>query len=157
MWARSRRWTASRRSARSQASREWTIRSRAGRRFTLPTPGVPYRVEVHVGSTFTPADYGYPDTRQLGAQVDVEAQVSSPSNEHELRRHLDEAHRQLLERDRDYRFHEDELERTDREIAGLREELAKTQAWALELEATLHEQQSTRAWRFARWLGRLGR
>ena len=45
-----------------------------GRRFTLPTPGDPYRVEVHVGSTFTPADYGYPDTRQLGAQVDVEKQ-----------------------------------------------------------------------------------
>lgn len=55
------------------ASRTATIRSGATRRFTLPAPGVPYRLEIHVGSTFSPADYGYPDTRQLGAQVDVEA------------------------------------------------------------------------------------
>ena len=55
------------------ASRAWTIRSRAGRRFTLPTPTVPYRLEIHVGSTFTPADYGYSDTRQLGAQLGVNA------------------------------------------------------------------------------------
>ena len=83
--------------------------------------------------------------------------MSTPVNEHELRRHLEEAHRQLLERDRAYRFHGDELQRSKDEIAALREELAKTQAWALELEATLLEQQSSRAWRLARWLGRLGR
>jgi hypothetical protein len=56
------------------ATRTSTIRSRATRRFTLPTPGVPYRLEIHVASTFSPADYGYPDTRQLGAQLDVKAQ-----------------------------------------------------------------------------------
>jgi uncharacterized coiled-coil DUF342 family protein len=78
-------------------------------------------------------------------------------NEGELRRHLDEAHRQLLERDHVYRFHEEELRARDREIAAIREELAKTQAWALELETTIRAQQTTRAWRFARWVGRLGR
>ncbi len=55
------------------ASSVATIRSGATRRFTLPAPGVPYRLEIHVGSTFSPSDYGSPDTRQLGAQVDVEA------------------------------------------------------------------------------------
>ena len=36
--------------------------------------------------------------------------MTSPIDEHDLRRHLDEAHRQLLERDRVYRFHEEQLE-----------------------------------------------
>jgi hypothetical protein len=66
-------------------------------------------------------------------------------NEQELRRHLNEAHRQLLERDNAYRVHEEELEQ-------LRVQLAKTQAWALQLETNAREMQSTRAWRFALWL-----
>jgi hypothetical protein len=65
--------------------------------------------------------------------------------EQSLRRHLDEAHRQLLERDNAYRVHEEEIER-------LREQLAQTEAWALELEANTREMQATRAWRFAVWL-----
>ncbi len=36
---------------------------------TLPTPKAPYRVEVAVAPTFSPADYGLSDTRELGAQV----------------------------------------------------------------------------------------
>ncbi|MGH3079744.1 MAG: hypothetical protein ACRDNH_01230 [Gaiellaceae bacterium] len=54
------------------ASRSWTVRSGIGRDFTLPTPAVPYRLEIRVDPTFTPADYGMSDTRQLGAQVQIE-------------------------------------------------------------------------------------
>ena len=53
-------------------SRTWTVRSGIGRDFTLPTPAVPYRLEIRVDPTFAPADYGVPDTRQLGAQVQIE-------------------------------------------------------------------------------------
>jgi hypothetical protein len=69
--------------------------------------------------------------------------------EEELRRHLNEAHRQMLERDNAYRFYEEELSRRDREIEQLREQLAETQAWAKELETDLQEMQETRAWRLA--------
>jgi hypothetical protein len=55
------------------ASRSWTVRSRIARSFTLPTPKPPFRLEIHVGSTFTPGDYGRPDPRQLGAQVELGA------------------------------------------------------------------------------------
>jgi uncharacterized coiled-coil DUF342 family protein len=77
-------------------------------------------------------------------------------NEQELRRHLNEAHRQMLERDNAYRFHEEELRHRDHEIeqmrvqlGQLREQLAETQAWAKELETNLQEMQETRAWRLA--------
>jgi predicted RNase H-like nuclease (RuvC/YqgF family) len=63
-------------------------------------------------------------------------------NEQQLRRHLDEAHRQLLERDKAYRFHEEQ-------VTQLREQLAETQAWARDLEGTVEEMKKTRAWRFA--------
>lgn len=49
--------------------RMWTIHSRAQRTFTLPVPAPPYRVELHIMPTFSPAQFGLPDTRQLGAQV----------------------------------------------------------------------------------------
>jgi hypothetical protein len=39
------------------------------RTFDVPVPPPPFRVVVTVGKTFSPADYGSPDTRQLGAQV----------------------------------------------------------------------------------------
>jgi hypothetical protein len=87
-------------------------------------------------------------------------------NEKELRRHLDEAHRQLLERDNAYRFHDEEVRSRDMQIEELCEHLAEAEAWAHELEARtqeLHawaqeldantrEMQATRAWRFAVWL-----
>ena len=71
-------------------------------------------------------------------------------DEQELRRHLDDAHRQLLERDTAFRFSEERIEQ-------LRQQLEETQAWALELESTLEGMQATRAWRFARWVGKLRR
>ena len=53
------------------SSRTWTVRSGTARSFTLPTPNAPYRLEIHVNPTFSPANYGQPDIRQLGAQVQV--------------------------------------------------------------------------------------
>ena len=53
------------------ASRTWTVRSGKARSFVLPTPKSPFRLEVRVTPTFSPADYGEPDTRQLGAQLYV--------------------------------------------------------------------------------------
>jgi hypothetical protein len=73
-------------------------------------------------------------------------------NEQELRRHLDEAHRQLVERDTVYRFHEEKLRSRDRHIEQLRNQLTETQTWARELETTIREMQETRVWRFAAWL-----
>ncbi|HET8653179.1 MAG TPA: hypothetical protein VFM13_11485 [Gaiellaceae bacterium] len=55
------------------ASRTWTVRSGATREFTLPTPGYPYRLEIRVTPTFTPAAYGQADIRQLGAQIQLGA------------------------------------------------------------------------------------
>jgi hypothetical protein len=49
--------------------RRWTVRSGKAENFILRTPTVPYRLELQVESTFSPADYGVPDARQLGAQV----------------------------------------------------------------------------------------
>jgi hypothetical protein len=77
-------------------------------------------------------------------------------DEQQLRRHLDEAHRQLLDRDNTYRFHEDELRSRDRQLELLREqlrqlrkELADAQGWARELEASIQAMQRTRTWRLA--------
>jgi septal ring factor EnvC (AmiA/AmiB activator) len=82
--------------------------------------------------------------------------IGSTVNEQELRRHLDEAHRQLLERDHAYRFHEEEMRSRDHEIeqlrqqlGQLREQLAEAQAWANELKTNMQEMQETRAWRLA--------
>jgi hypothetical protein len=55
------------------ASRSWTVRSGAARRFTLPTPRSPYRLQIRAAPTFSPADYGQADTRQLGAEIQVQA------------------------------------------------------------------------------------
>lgn len=55
-------------------SRSFTVRSGMGRSFILPTPKAPYRLEIYVEPTFSPADYGRPDPRQLGAHV----AISSP-------------------------------------------------------------------------------
>jgi hypothetical protein len=55
--------------SRVTARREWTIHSRSHRTFRLPTPRPPFRARIHIEPTFSPADYGLGDTRQLGAQV----------------------------------------------------------------------------------------
>ena len=51
------------------ASKRFTIHSGSVLVVTLPTPAKRFVVSVHVDPTFSPASYGRPDTRQLGAQV----------------------------------------------------------------------------------------
>jgi hypothetical protein len=55
--------------ARATVTREWTVHSGLSRRFVLPVPPAPFRVEVRVAPTFSPAQFGQPDTRQLGVQL----------------------------------------------------------------------------------------
>ena len=54
------------------STKTWTVRSGIGRTFLLETPKPPFRLEIHTGSTFSPGDTGSPDTRQLGAQLELE-------------------------------------------------------------------------------------
>jgi hypothetical protein len=51
------------------ATRRWVVHSSRRRRFVLRTPAQPYVVSVHIAPTFSPAQFGQSDTRQLGAQV----------------------------------------------------------------------------------------
>jgi hypothetical protein len=51
------------------ARRTWVVHSSRHRVFDLPAPRAPFRVSVMIDRTFSPADYGFADTRQLGAQV----------------------------------------------------------------------------------------
>lgn len=85
-------------------------------------------------------------------------------NDEKLRAHLDELHRQMLERDDAFRFHDEELRKRDHEIEQLtlqvqqlRDEVASVQQWARELERNLLEMRATRAWRLAERLRRLKR
>jgi hypothetical protein len=55
--------------ARVTVTREWTVHSGLARTFVLPVPPTPFRAEVRVSPTFSPAQFGQPDTRQLGAQL----------------------------------------------------------------------------------------
>jgi hypothetical protein len=50
----------------------WVIHSGAARTFVVPAARPPFRVEVRIAPTFSPAEYGLPDPRQLGAQVNFE-------------------------------------------------------------------------------------
>jgi hypothetical protein len=50
-------------------TKRWVIHSRATRRFSFPAPRAPFQVRVHIDPTFSPSQFGQPDTRQLGAQV----------------------------------------------------------------------------------------
>ena len=51
------------------ARRTWTVHSSTHRDFLLPTPRPPFRVTIHVEPTFSPAEFGVDDTRQIGAWV----------------------------------------------------------------------------------------
>jgi hypothetical protein len=51
------------------AQRALTLHRLQRRTLTLPAPRGPYRVEVNVDPTFSPSQFGFADTRQLGAQV----------------------------------------------------------------------------------------
>ncbi len=55
------------------ATRRWVVHSDTARTFRLPAPRVPYSVELRVDPTFSPADYGYADTRELGAKFALRA------------------------------------------------------------------------------------
>ena len=49
--------------------RRWVVHRLAQRTFVFDAPPPPVRVEVQVTPTFSPAQFGLADTRQLGAQV----------------------------------------------------------------------------------------
>jgi hypothetical protein len=51
------------------AVRHYVVHSGKGTIMRIPTPKPPIRVEVHVAPTFSPADFGIGDRRELGAQV----------------------------------------------------------------------------------------
>jgi hypothetical protein len=51
------------------ATRTWVVHSRRQRSFSFDAPRPPFRVEIHVTPTFSPARFGKTDTRELGAQV----------------------------------------------------------------------------------------
>jgi len=53
------------------AARTGVLNGVAPRSFVLPAPAPPYRIQVTV-DTFSPAEYGFSDPRQLGAQVSFE-------------------------------------------------------------------------------------
>jgi hypothetical protein len=47
----------------------WTLRIGSARRFVLPTPRPPFRVEVRIAPTYSPLTFGGSDQRLLGGQV----------------------------------------------------------------------------------------
>ena len=49
--------------------RTWVIHTGSVRVFTIPTPRRRFQVTIHISPTFSPSQFGQPDTRQLGAQV----------------------------------------------------------------------------------------
>ena len=51
------------------ARRSFVLPNRRARTVVVPVPKPPYRVEIHLEPTFSPADVGQADTRELGAQV----------------------------------------------------------------------------------------
>jgi hypothetical protein len=58
----------------------WTVRSGAIRRFSVPTPPPPFRVEVRITPTFVPAemDPNSSELREFGAQVSFDYAASLP-------------------------------------------------------------------------------
>jgi hypothetical protein len=59
------------RSGATRVSESATIRSGQVRTLRLQTPRPPFRLRVHSERTFSPADYGSEDTRQLGVRVSL--------------------------------------------------------------------------------------
>jgi hypothetical protein len=51
------------------AARRWVIHAGHERRFSFAAPRAPFQVRVHIEPTFSPAQFGEADTRQLGARV----------------------------------------------------------------------------------------
>ena len=59
-------------------SRTTTLHSGQTKTFTLKVPNRPFTVTVHTSPTFSPSQFGQPDTRQLSAQVQF-TYLQSPS------------------------------------------------------------------------------
>jgi hypothetical protein len=57
------------RGPRVTAARRWVIHAGQERRFSFVAPRAPFQLRVHVEPTFSPAQFGGADTRQLGARV----------------------------------------------------------------------------------------
>ncbi len=55
--------------ARPTVRREWIAHAGRTTVFRLPAPPPPFKVAVHVAPTFSPVDYGTPDSRELGVQL----------------------------------------------------------------------------------------
>ena len=53
--------------------RAWIARSGAGKTFRFQAPSAPFSVRIHVAPTFSPADFGIADTRELGVLAKVRA------------------------------------------------------------------------------------
>jgi hypothetical protein len=49
--------------------RRWVVHALEKRTFRFRTPRPPFGAEIHIEPTFQPSQYGFPDVRQLGAQV----------------------------------------------------------------------------------------
>jgi hypothetical protein len=58
-----------RRAGKAVVTRRWTLSGHGAHAFALPTPRTPFTVAVHIDPTYSPSQFGFPDTRQLGAQV----------------------------------------------------------------------------------------
>lgn len=54
------------------AEQRWVIHSGKAKGFVFKAPPPPFRVEVRIDPTFSPADYGHPDARKLGAQIGID-------------------------------------------------------------------------------------
>ena len=52
-------------------TRRWVARSDSSRTFRFRAPAAPFSVQIHVAPTFSPADVGIADTRQLGVLASV--------------------------------------------------------------------------------------
>jgi hypothetical protein len=50
-------------------TRSFTVHSQTMKRFRFAVSSAPFRVQIHVENTFSPAEFGQPDTRQLGARI----------------------------------------------------------------------------------------
>jgi hypothetical protein len=51
------------------ATRRWVVHAGRERRFSFAAPPAPFVARVHIEPTFSPAQFGRADTRQLGARV----------------------------------------------------------------------------------------
>ena len=67
------------RMGRTIATRTWVIHSGIARNFRFRAPRRPFRVDLQVNPTFSPADFGYPDSRSVGALFGVRIVPRKPA------------------------------------------------------------------------------